>query len=80
MLGIPLIAVDGERAAAEVAFTATHTIDDPALAGRDTSTLGGRYLMGLAKIGGQWRIESVALVKAWQAGNTALPAEAARRA
>jgi hypothetical protein len=36
LLGTPLIAVEGQRATAEVAFTATHVIDDPALAGRDT--------------------------------------------
>jgi hypothetical protein len=78
-IGTPLIDVTGDQASAEAEFTATHVINDDALAGRDTWTLGGRYMMRLRKRDEQWKIEHVTLIPVWQSGNLALPQEAGKR-
>ena len=64
-----LIDVAGDSAAAETQVATLHTLKDPALAGNDAWTFGGRYDFGLVRIDGRWRIRSVTLTVTRQSGN-----------
>lgn len=79
LIGLPLVAVDGDHATAEASFTATHAISDAGQPDR-LWMVGGRYEMGLVRLEDRWRIARVRLVLAWQSGDLELPAEASRRA
>ncbi len=64
-----LIDVDGDSAFAETQVAALHTMVEPALAGKDAWTVGGRYEFRLKRLGGAWKIEAVKLIATRQSGN-----------
>jgi len=75
-----LIDVDGDSAFAETQVAALHTMVEPALAGKDAWTVGGRYEFRLRRLGGAWKIEAVKLIATRQSGNPELPKIAQARA
>ena len=75
-----LIDVDGDSAFAEAQVAALHTMVEPALAGKDAWTVGGRYEFKLRKLGGAWKIEAVKLIATRQSGNFGIMKIAQERA
>ncbi len=73
-LGNLLVEVDGDRASAQAYVTATHVID------AEVWTVVGRYQLELTRAQTAWRLSSLRLLFKYQAGATALPEEATRRA
>ena len=67
-----LIEVEGDQAFAETQVAALHTMVEPALAGKDAWTVGGRYEFKLKMLGGSWKIEAVKLIATRQSGNPEL--------
>ncbi|GAA2150327.1 nuclear transport factor 2 family protein [Actinomadura napierensis] len=70
-----LVEVDGDRAVCTASFQATHRLATPY--GAPLWTLGGDYRWELARTGGRWLIDSVAMKATWGDGNKDLPARAA---
>jgi hypothetical protein len=80
LIAQPHVVVEYDRASASASVVAWHFIDDPSLGANDHWIVGGCYLFELVQAGGNWRITSLTLARAWARGNLDLPRLATERA
>lgn len=73
LAGQILVTVEGNKATARCAMTATHTL------GKEKWTVGGHYDIGLELNREGWKIVRMKLETAYVDGNTDLPAKASER-
>jgi SnoaL-like domain len=79
LIGAVRVTVSKDVAYAEAPVVAWHVVEDPALGGKGTWQVGGRYEMQVENHAGQWCIRALTLAGAWAEGNLDLPRIAARR-